>query len=617
MVFGAISSDSRLNLNNIDEISECCIELSIQSNIQLKKHQIALIHKCMNLENNSIPMDGGESLESLESVGKGGVFSKEMKTRIGIIGDKVGSGKSFSILGLFLTNLKPLIRIKGITNHGMGHIMFDCNEREYDEYLDMNVIVCSFGLINQWTEYVTGFSKEFKLGVVNNRASLLKFQKNYKTFNIVLVSASFYRYFQEFLTDQSIHVTRCVFDEVDSVSIPCAKEIPTYFNWFVSASYKNILYPYTKWAHSDIDHSPYLLYSGITNNSFVKSIFGSLLRNIANRDIVNIQKIVMKCKDSFVDESFLLPDPVKFLIICENLHVTLLDGITSDNIIRSLNAGDVNTAISFIDKQKVGTQEQITMIVKESLRISATNAMIMLESTRNMIFSSDKQKQNKIDNLQAEFDAVNLKSKLLEERITCSNVCSICFCEFDNKSITDCCKNAFCLKCICKWISQKPNCPLCKEHLTPEKLYVIGTAHDEISVSSTENRLYDKFISLVHLIEKIFQKENSKVVIFSEYEQTFSKIEDTFKKMNIKVGFLKGNNIHNVIRNFKYGDTNILLVNSSAYGSGINLENTTDIVLFHNFDTQIEEQVIGRAQRPGRTNQLNIHYLLYKNEIRI
>ena len=119
MVFGAISSDSRLNLNNIDEISECCMELSIQSNIQLKKHQMALIHKCMNLENNSIPMDGGESLESVESVGKGEVFSKEMKTRIGIIGDKVGSGKSFSILGLFLTNLKPLIRIKGITNHGM------------------------------------------------------------------------------------------------------------------------------------------------------------------------------------------------------------------------------------------------------------------------------------------------------------------------------------------------------------------------------------------------------------------------------------------------------------------------------------------------------------------
>ena len=37
--------------------------------------------------------------------------------------------------------------------------------------------------------------------------------------------------------------------------------------------------------------------------------------------------------------------------------------------------------------------------------------------------------------------------------------------------------------------------------------------------------------------------------------------------------------------------------------------------MFHKFDANIENQVIGRAQRFGRKNPLNIHYLLNENEI--
>ena len=37
--------------------------------------------------------------------------------------------------------------------------------------------------------------------------------------------------------------------------------------------------------------------------------------------------------------------------------------------------------------------------------------------------------------------------------------------------------------------------------------------------------------------------------------------------------------------------------------------------MFHKFDANIENQVIGRAQRFGRKESLNIHYLLNQNEI--
>jgi SNF2 family DNA or RNA helicase len=52
------------------------------------------------------------------------------------------------------------------------------------------------------------------------------------------------------------------------------------------------------------------------------------------------------------------------------------------------------------------------------------------------------------------------------------------------------------------------------------------------------------------------------------------------------------------------------------YGCGLNIEKTTDIIMFHRFDNQAEQQLIGRAQRMGRTEPLKVHYLLYENEIR-
>jgi hypothetical protein len=56
--------------------------------------------------------------------------------------------------------------------------------------------------------------------------------------------------------------------------------------------------------------------------------------------------------------------------------------------------------------------------------------------------------------------------------------------------------------------------------------------------------------------------------------------------------------------------------NSFMYGCGMNLENTTDIVLIHKIISVSKyKQIIGRAQRPGRTSRLNIYELVHENEL--
>lgn len=58
----------------------------------------------------------------------------------------------------------------------------------------------------------------------------------------------------------------------------------------------------------------------------------------------------------------------------------------------------------------------------------------------------------------------------------------------------------------------------------------------------------------------------------------------------------------------------VLFMNSMRDGCGLNLENTTHILFLHYTNPNMVEQVIGRAQRPGRKTQLQIVCLYHKNE---
>lgn len=63
---------------------------------------------------------------------------------------------------------------------------------------------------------------------------------------------------------------------------------------------------------------------------------------------------------------------------------------------------------------------------------------------------------------------------------------------------------------------------------------------------------------------------------------------------------------------------NILFVNSDVYCAGVNLQITTDIVLFHKmFEDNIYNQIIGRAARYNRTSNLRVHNIVYENETQV
>ena len=140
---------------------------------------------------------------------------------------------------------------------------------------------------------------------------------------------------------------------------------------------------------------------------------------------------------------------------------------------------------------------------------------------------------------------------------------------------------------------------------------------DDFDVNNSNcTKHFTKYEHLAKILKS--RNDNAKILIFSEYDNSFESIVKIVNNLQLKYAHLKGNNINSTVESYKCENTasaiNVLFMNSRSYGSGLNLENTTDVILFHRFESEIEKQVIGRAQRPGRFEALNVWYLLHENE---
>jgi len=78
--------------------------------------------------------------------------------------------------------------------------------------------------------------------------------------------------------------------------------------------------------------------------------------------------------------------------------------------------------------------------------------------------------------------------------------------------------------------------------------------------------------------------------------------------------FGSGARIDRLRERFATGDIRVLCMNARHVGAGLNLEATTDVVLYHRMNTELEKQVIGRAVRFERKRDLRVVHLVHEQE---
>jgi SNF2 family DNA or RNA helicase len=170
------------------------------------------------------------------------------------------------------------------------------------------------------------------------------------------------------------------------------------------------------------------------------------------------------------------------------------------------------------------------------------------------------------------------------------------------------CQNVFCGKCLLEWGKTKQTCPLCREVIKINELIYIQNDENKDEIKQTENKIKTKLETVINLIKN---KPKGKFIIFSAWDQTFTPITHRLDQNNINYIEIKGatNTRIKNIEQFKNGDVNVIFLNSKFNGSGINLQEATDILIYHEMDPLTLSQVIGRANRIGRTIPLDVHHL--------
>ena len=261
--------------------------------------------------------------------------------------------------------------------------------------------------------------------------------------------------------------------------------------------------------------------------------------------------------------------------------------------------------------------------------------------------------------LNEELNIYLLKKDTLIDKLKKNDVCPVCY-EIFNKDdsyyLSKCCNNNICVKCTEEWFikMQKSTCIYCntenthiedyyKHEYSEEKKYInlnkdehFEEIHEEIDkqkitkVVQQETQIEEE-INIANY--KIFEKSkidylsdfiqnlkhnDYKVILFCDFNTIFQKLEKICKAHEIEFEDLEQGNmseIEKTVCNYKYGNSKILFANSSLFSCGMNFENSSHIIFVHKMDEKIIDQTIGRAQRLGRQNRLNIIYLEYENEI--
>lgn len=271
-------------------------------------------------------------------------------------------------------------------------------------------------------------------------------------------------------------------------------------------------------------------------------------------------KVVCKCDMEFVKKSLNLPEVKSQTIECNDNHIQLFTNIVDDKQMKALNAGDHNILNRIMNKSGLITPVLYKDFVNKYTEYLLQKADLLPEA------------EKELERFVITDELTEKEYNILRDRVTL-------------------------LKKF------KHNAVLLSERLQ--------TVTDTFLDSCKETYLEGEFI------EKMESDKTSKWLIFNDNGNVLIRYQELLLKRDVKAVMLDGGNqklIEKTLKDYKEGDVQVLLLNSMIEGAGMNLENTTYLLFMHKTEEKFIEQVMGRAQRFGRKEPLNVIMLFNKNE---
>ena len=596
----------------------------------LKPHQLACLYKAIYMENiGSITYKNNSqnrdvNLRNIPNTIK-------ISTNIGIIGDIVGYGKTLTALSIIAHNPLDKIHINTTKVHSFHSskaynyftaVSENLNLHNYDNMISSTLIIVPRGPVYVQWEKTLKESTDLKYIAIDDlnyiKKNLPIFKNNneraiidyFNQYDVVLIkNTTLDRLLNYYNTPVSnirhfiYNWKRIMIDECHDIINKI--EIFNYlFIWLISGTYFNMC--------NKISSTSYSQYYNI--------------KDILREDYINY--VLVKCNKEFVKESFKIPPIIEHYHLCKmSKYLRVIKKYINSSILDKINANDISGAIKDLGG-KNETEEGIAALICADMNKNLSNKQKEREYTLGLDILEET-KANRIKTIDNEIVIIEGKINDLTERITEINtkICSICLDNVTHPIILEC-THIFCGSCLFNFLNSHTynstnikKCPDCRAEIkSTENLTAIVTTKDEITkeiISEDNTNKIGKGILNKEdtLLEILKNKPDGKFIVFSRVD-VFTKIIKLLVSNNITFAELKGNTSHmmNVLKDFKNGLINVILLTTQYAGYGIDINYATDVIIFHSMAVD-KQQAIGRAQRVGRTNNLIVHNLCFEHEL--
>lgn len=530
--------------------------------IDLHPHQLASVYKMETLErDHTVYYDFTNNEENI------------IRTSLGINGNITGYGKTLEMITLILRD----------------KMEWDVN----DPYIKSETIPIANGLVNKVT--LKKYEKNNTTLILANRSIIKQWLNEFKhtnlkvfsvmnnkdiecvdpdKYDVIIINSTFFnRMMQRF---RNVCWKRFIFDEPGHIKVPRMQPVYAGFMWLVTAT------PYaicTQHKHC--------------STSFMYSISRSLY------DWNHITKnIIVSHPEDFIKQSFQMPPTKHIYHKCYSALYKAFNGMIDDRIMDMIQGDDIESAIQALGGNKT---TNITELIKQK-----KNEELLQIRYKIQLYNNRQNEESKVNEWKRREIAIVKQIEELDSRF--ENIlktdCNICFSDLSNPVLEPHCNNVFCTKCLLTWLKNKDNCPLCRAQIKPHELVYIV---DQIENKKEEKKPPTKEKAVIDILKK-----DGKFIFFSSYDKSFTKTKTLLQKYNITFCEIKGNVkcIEKNLDRFKNGELKVIFLNSRFYGAGLNLQEATDIIIYHNMDEALQQQVIGRANRIGRKIPLKVHHLI-------
>lgn len=512
---------------------------------QLYQHQLAIIYRMEMLENQ----------KSVEHKGQ------IKQTRLGVNSDPTGTGKTFSMIALIIRDKMgwdmDIPYISENISYEAGGFVKNIIVKRYTKLLPTLILV-SPSILLQWEEELT--QSDLNVEIVTTKRDVDTVVPN--NHDVILVTTKMYN---SLISSHSNHIwKRFIFDEPGHTRVTGMRDIQAGFTWLVTST------------PNDISTYHY------NCKGMMKSIIGDSYMDFNTQ----FGCLIIKNDQESIEASVQLPTTKHHTYTCFQPIVNVVDGLVSKHIKTLIEAGNIYEAI---------------------ISMGGT-------TTNNIVELIHNKKQQELDNIEDDDDKkdhINTQIKELDQRFShmLQSPCNICMEPLDNPVLEPNCHNIFCGKCLLNWLHTKSNCPMCRNDIQLENLIHVdnssSTKHENEPIVKRPHTKTEEIISIIN------SKIDGKFIIFSVYDESFGPICKILQDNDITFVNISGpaTKRHTNIKKFKGGKCKVIFLNSSFNSAGINLPETTDIILYHDMSKTTHDQIIGRAQRIGRTEPLYIHHL--------